>query len=116
MNKLLYILLFSFLSLTAFSQIETSWETPFSQNEKKADVTIYPNPCNQPKIKLTSKNVEISEVRIYNIAGIKVFYKKLETPQKNYKLNVSEIPNGIYLIHIKAPKNKHITKKLIISH
>ena len=56
---------------------------------------MYPNPATN-YLYVTSKNVEIQNVSIYNTSGVLVKENCTTT------LNITDISKGIYLVHIKT--------------
>lgn len=64
--------------------------------ETNGSVNIYPNPSNNYiTVSGLTKNKSYT---IYNILGIKVYSGKLSN---NYKINISNLENGIYLLNLK---------------
>ncbi|PLX07833.1 MAG: hypothetical protein C0596_08810 [Marinilabiliales bacterium] len=80
--------------------------TPMSINNTSKDkIKFYPNPANDI-IEFSNFNKN-SIVEIYSVNGKLVFSQKI-----NCKLDISEIPAGMYFIKILG-EEKPITKKLI---
>ena len=73
-------------------------------NEKDYSANIYPNPATE-NIKITGKNINNSEIFIYNSKGI------LEIHEQNIskEINISKLSNGIYYYNI--IENNEIIKK-----
>jgi hypothetical protein len=68
------------------------------------NLTIYPNPASE-KIKIISDRSAINSIEIFNISGRKYFSLSKEEWHKNnrtssslHEINVSGLPNGIYMI------------------
>ena len=80
--------------------------TTASVNEFDAiDFSIYPNPV---KGNLTINTTEtLKKVIIYNLQGSKVLVAN------HKKINVNELPKGIYLIKAVTQTNKIVTKKFV---
>jgi hypothetical protein len=76
------------------------------ENKDINKLNIYPNPASDIVI---IENAENSKISIINMLGQVVFSQTLIN--NNIKLNVSQIPNGTYLIRIEN-NNEVITKKL----
>ena len=81
----------------------------------ESDIKIYPNPCKQNKVTIDYKSKEITEIRLTNITGRQVLYKKYDSPSHKIQLQTYDIPNGMYLIQVKTSDSKIIIKKLMIS-
>lgn len=107
------VLLFS---LTTFSQNAVDWNSkPAIDNSTPSEPKIYPNPCKQQKVTVELNSAEITEIKLTNIAGKEVLLKKYDYPEHKIQLQLSEIPDGIYLIRIKTNGNNSIVKKLLVS-
>ena len=70
---------------------------------------FYPNPVNNGKIYITSKNTLEREILIFDVLGKKVF----QTTTATKEINISSIPPGVYLIKIKEAETT-ATRKLIV--
>ena len=75
----------------------------FSQNN--LEVALYPNPVNDV-LNIDTKD-EISSVEVFALQGQKVL------SSKENKINVSQLPAGIYLVRIEDVNNNIATKKII---
>jgi|GEM_PF-687092 len=89
----------------------------FPQTTEKADteLRIFPNPVRNEKVTLTLHPSEITEIKVVNIAGKEVIKKKFTIPLKKTTLQLSDVPNGIYIIQVKTSDNGVIAQKLIVS-
>jgi len=76
--------------------------------ENKVAITIYPNPANEIITIITPENVK--ELTVYSVLG-KVMDKQKIT-QKEFTMNVSSYPAGIYFLTFSGSQN--IVKKLIV--
>lgn len=74
-------------------------------NANNLEVGLYPNPVNDV-LNIDIKD-EISSVEIYALQGQKVL------SSKENKINVSELPSGIYLVRVVDVNNNIATKKII---
>ncbi len=80
-------------------------------SDKNSEIKLFPNPAKNA-FTIIIDNAEVnSEVLIYNIMGKLVKSELLQNKQK--KINIDNLNNGIYIIEIKS-KNKTQTQKLII--
>lgn len=71
-------------------------------------ITIYPNPNNG---KFTITNDKINFIVIYNILGEQIYYSSIHEPS-NFSIDLSENPNGIYLLQITSNEYINYTKLL----
>ena len=98
------------------SKETATWDTSFSKTEQKQpEVKIYPNPCKDSKVTVELNNQELSEIKITNIAGKQMYFKKLANPESKKQIHLQNFPEGLYLVQIKTIKNKLIAKKLLVS-
>ncbi len=75
----------------------------------EVDVVIFPNPAKDILTISCENTAIIEEVVIYNQTGQKVFVGELV----NNTIDVSNLPNGMYIVELVA-KEWQIRKKLII--
>lgn len=71
---------------------------------------VFPNPSTG-KFFLSSKN-SIEEISIYNLSGERVFYSSSQYLD-NSVINISDQPDGIYLLHVKTAQGER-DQKLVI--
>jgi hypothetical protein len=119
MKRILLITIFSSFILTAFAGVpgysdwlqDGSVRVDSTQNELR----IYPNPAETGKVTLEMNTGEISEVRLINIAGKEVVYRKMDFGTAKYELPLDNVPSGIYFVRVKSIENRSIVKKLVVS-
>jgi len=74
-----------------------------TQTEMNSKMVVYPNPC---KGMLTVSDPELSYnnalVRVVNMAGQIVMTEQQQANAGKLELNLSELKNGIYFLHLKA--------------
>lgn len=88
--------------------------TGLASNKDDSGLTIYPNPV------IDFINVEINsssylELSIYNSLG-QIEFQKIGSRQSNNKIeqiNISKLNKGIYVIRVKLPDNKVVTKRFV---
>ena len=86
------------------------------ENEKnQLELKIFPNPCKDKKITVELNMDYLSEIRLINITGKEILLNKIDVPVSKHQLELSNIPNGIYLIQVKTTENKIVAKKLLVS-
>lgn len=101
-------------------------DTPLPPNEDNEDdnakediaisnsVKLYPNPTyNNIKIELTPKLLEhLESAQLYNTNSILI--KDLNfNNKKNIKVNLKDLPTGVYFLHMHLKNSQSITKKII---
>lgn len=99
------------LSSKSVSAISTSIENADIEN----NIKIYPNPSDGfISINLENINHTGLEIEIRNLAGQRVFYKKIESAQSMEIIDLSNHSRGIYTLNI-ISKDWIQTKKIILS-
>ncbi len=78
------------------------------EDENNQSLSLYPNPASD-EITITSENAE--SLVILNTAGQEI--KTIVTPNKSEKIDVSELPQGVYIVKIKN-SNHTTTQKFVI--
>ncbi len=73
-------------------------------------LSIYPNPTTSGKIFITSKASLDKKIEIYDVLGKKL----IDILLTGKELNISALPNGVYILKIKENENS-ATRKLIIN-
>ncbi|TAE84300.1 MAG: T9SS C-terminal target domain-containing protein [Bacteroidetes bacterium] len=71
---------------------------------------VYPNPA-ASVLTIYAKEL-IYSVKLFNITGEQVSINTL--PGFEYKLDVSTLPQGLYLLEINGAKGEHLTKRVVI--
>jgi hypothetical protein len=82
--------------------------------DKKSLIKIYPNPTKEFVILETiDKSQKPSNIQIFDLLG-KLLLDKMTTQTEglNYKINVSNLPNGVYFIKATF-ENEEFTRKFI---
>lgn len=75
-------------------------------NKVNPNINIFPNPCNDI---LNIEHSRDSRISIYNMIGEEVY--KTSTLMKNTSINISNIPNGCYIVKVSDNKGTS-TKKI----
>ena len=114
MKNLILIFLFSAVSIAGFAQnnfnAALNPENPFQD-----EIKVYPNPAKLDKITVEFLVKEIMEIRITNIAGKEVLVKKFDFPENKVQVQITDIPNGIYLVKVKTNDDQSVIRKIIIA-
>ena len=77
-----------------------------------ANWSLYPNPCNGNFIIVSDKSGK-GEVRMFDVLGKMVYYKRYENISGSISMNMSHLPKGIYRVQLQTAEGIN-TKKLII--
>ncbi len=93
---------------------ELVWENPeygfctytAVEETKDSEISIYPNPT---KDKVVIEGIEAAEVKIYNTFG-----QLIITVHGTNEINVADLVEGIYLLHINDAEGKAYTNKITI--
>jgi serine/threonine protein kinase len=80
--------------------------TGLKENEKGSLVSVYPNPA---KEKTVIEGTEVAEVQVYNAFG-----QLVKTVQGKNEINVSDLPDGIYLLHITDKESLLLSKRISV--
>ncbi len=70
------------------------------ENTNSYDYTIYPNPAKESIIIKASENSNINLVEIINTEGKVMFTEQLSSQMAEHKVQVSELPKGLYLVKL----------------
>ncbi|TGV00783.1 sulfatase-like hydrolase/transferase [Flavivirga rizhaonensis] len=71
--------------------------------------TVYPNPAKEYFIVNFNKNINKADIEIVNLTG-KVLKKERISKNKSFKVDVSNLPSGLYLLMVKSEDNVTIDK------
>lgn len=121
MKKIILLILISLsFCISGFSQVERNnsfiSESPVVETSGNSlEVKIYPNPVKNQKVTIEFNTLEISEIKINNIAGKEVFNQKFDYPENKKMVRLNDVPNGVYLIRIKTSNNQLLVKKLVVA-
>ncbi len=96
MKKLILAMSFVFFSLAAFAQMEKRTEN--------ATISIYPNPTTDY---ITINNEDaVKNIVLFNMVGRKM---RTFTAEKGERYEVSDLPNGLYVVQLFGKNNKVLT-------
>ncbi|MCK9219914.1 MAG: T9SS type A sorting domain-containing protein [Bacteroidales bacterium] len=90
-------------------------ETWMSVNNIKGinSITVQPNPVTNNQFTVISF-VPIASVEVVSIVGRSLFVREFSSHQKEVKIQLSDLPHGIYLVKIITGDNQSVIKKVII--
>ena len=120
---LLFWILFSMLVLTAQTdslQVETGQESsiPHTKVNPVSDLHIFPNPAvDHINLEFKIAVAKPLTIAIVNQIGQIIRIEDLEIiipGSKKKKIDISEIPPGIYFLNIKSDPTKQLTRRIVI--
>ena len=93
---------------------ELVWENPeygtctydAIEENKDSEISIYPNPVRD---RVIIEGIEVAEVQVFNAFG-----QMVKTIQGTNEINVSDLPQGVYLLRIMDAEGKVYTNKIMI--
>ena len=77
-----------------------------TEENSSLEVTVYPNPA---KEKIVIEGTEIAEVQVYNAFG-----QLVKTVQGKNEINVSDLADGIYVLHITDKEGVSLSKRISV--
>lgn len=110
MKQTLLAIFFAFFTIGAFAQ-----STPDGSDSaaglltKQAKISVYPNPV--VSFISINKDNNVKQIVVFNLVGRKL--KTFEDVVKDQQYDVSDLPNGMYLIQIIDTSNKIVTTQRI---
>jgi hypothetical protein len=84
-------------------------------NEFGTAIKIYPNPVADILNIESGVQNEMTDVKISDVIGKEVLNKRSMVSSKTVKMDVSNLPEGVYLLEVKTPQ-RGFTGKIIIQH
>ncbi|KAB1068026.1 T9SS type A sorting domain-containing protein [Tamlana haliotis] len=100
---------------TSIHEIEFYTSQSFSNDEfAKDDVKLYPNPVAQGVLYLSKQNLDLSDLRIYDISGKTILNVKLNSAVQKESIDVSAISQGIYFVEVTNGRSS-LVNKIVIS-
>lgn len=97
-----------------FALVVTGVDSPLSTQEvtQENSISVYPNPVSDNLNIRSAEVLKNAEIKIFNQAGQIIFQNKMNSLNETQKINVNNLPSGIYMIYIKSNKGT-FTKKII---
>ena len=76
------------------------------------EIIIYPNPTTN-SITVEGSNIKMNDIKIYNMLGqeISEFNIIIYEDQNKFKVNMTNLSSGIYILKIKTTTNKVVYKQ-----
>lgn len=104
MKQTLLALFFTFAVMVQLDAVSAGIDLP-----QPTKITVYPNPATNYISIDNDENVK--RITIFNLVGKEL--KTFENIQKDEHYDVSELPNGMYLVQIIGQSNKIITTQRV---
>ena len=100
---------------TKLFTLQTKSITDLGQSQSIDEISVYPNPVQiDQSIRVTFRKKLVDNISLYNLSGIKVdLGNKIIREEQFAKVQLVNIPKGIYFLHVNTSTGKTI-KKLII--
>ncbi len=107
MKQTLLLILSVFFSIAVVAQINN--DAIGNSDPLMIKISVYPNPAtNYISI---NKDENVKEINVFNLVGRKL--KTFEGVEKDEQYDVSDLPNGMYLVQIVNTSNKIITTQRV---
>lgn len=91
---------------------ETYTEINSNGNEEEAGYLIYPNPSNDGIFSVKSEaNIKTREIQVFDISG-KLIYRDLPESYQETKLDLSNLPDGVYILKILSEEKLYTYKAI----
>lgn len=107
MKQTLLATLFAFLSLALWGQSSPDGSTSTSPQPVK--ISVFPNPATN--FISINKDDNVEQIAVFNLVGRKL--KTFEGVEKNERYDVSDLPNGMYLVQVIDATHKIVTTQRI---
>ena len=108
-NYFYITLLLGFFFTVSVSAQEGKQNAKIQETTVIEGLNLYPNPVNNGKVYITSKNDLDKNIIIFDVLGKKV----LQTTMSSKELNISNLSPGVYIIKIDE-EQATATRKLIV--
>lgn len=95
------------ISLTAQSNLRTSWGNDNLRKESRLNIDVFPNPATH-FISL-SEVTGVTKIILYNMVGVRVREFSEITPDARHSLE--NLPRGMYLVQIIGTNNVNLAVK-----
>ncbi|MBA3683302.1 MAG: T9SS type A sorting domain-containing protein, partial [Bacteroidetes bacterium] len=83
-------------------------------NEK--GLFIFPNPAtDQLNLSFDAEGANLEKICIYNAIGQLVREEDINLKNKTGIINITDLPNGVYLLNLKSDKSGNVSKRFVIA-
>lgn len=86
--------------------------TSLPSSQEMVQFSIFPNPVSG-QITISAANFNLTSIQIFNVAGVVVCSESVNTKVSDYKLDISSLLKGLYLVRISDGENC-MTEKIVI--
>lgn len=84
-----------------------------SEIQTSMNVTILPNPVTNSQFTVNA-SFAISSVQVVSVVGQTVYSSDFVTRSREIKVQLNDMPQGIYLVKIRSAENQSVVKKIIL--
>ena len=83
------------------------------QTSPEFEITIYPNPFDGI-INIKHNSEQDFSMNIFDPSGKLVYKNQINVTGPNQRINLEQLPSGVYLIHLQSNNLKYFTKLIIL--
>lgn len=87
-------------------------EKPDLENKALSSLEVFPNPTNG-KVTIDLNGINAEEVLVYNTLGKIVYKATVEEKAGNAGIDLTGLPSGIYIVHVKTHDGQTAIRKII---
>lgn len=78
------------------------------------DIKVYPNPSRDGLVNIKlNGNIAVKSIQLYDLLGRAIRTEEMDSTEKT--LNLSSLPQGVYLLSFQTENNGSITKRIILN-
>jgi hypothetical protein len=103
----------NFFDSLGFHRCDCKTSSSIGEIHSGNEIVIQPNPVTDYKFTI-SATVSVRSVEVLSILGQTIYTRSFSNPQKDIKVQLGPLPQGIYLVYITNVWNQSTIKKIII--
>ena len=92
--------------------LKTDFTSSISDEVLSHKINVYPNPT-QYELNLTWEEKQIAQTEVYNLQGQLIFSKNTDQGNSILKMDVSQLPKGLYFLKIKSSNDIILSKSFL---